>query len=121
MRRRAAACRCCASPATLTCSERYRGQSGITKRIAPGIVSDLADVGYVVKEDDGWRNRDQIQARLPLSEVVTGDLPSAKSSPPCQPGTARCGTARAVLLLPGPADRRSARTRRNARYLHVTT
>ena len=39
---------------------------GITERRAYGVVTDLADSGYVVKEKDGRRNRYQIQAHLPL-------------------------------------------------------
>jgi hypothetical protein len=44
---------------------------GITERSAYGIVTDLTDGGYVVKEKDGRRNRYQIQTHLPLPEVVT--------------------------------------------------
>jgi predicted transcriptional regulator len=40
----------------------------ITERTAHGIVTDLADAGYVVKEKEGRRNRYQIQGHLPLSE-----------------------------------------------------
>jgi DNA-binding IclR family transcriptional regulator len=39
---------------------------GITERSAHGIVTDLAEAGYVVKQKDGRRNRYQIQAHLPL-------------------------------------------------------
>jgi IclR helix-turn-helix domain len=41
---------------------------GITERSAYGIVTDLAEVGYVVKQKTGRRNRYQIQAHLPLPE-----------------------------------------------------
>jgi hypothetical protein len=41
---------------------------GITERSAFGIVTDLAESGYVVKERDGRRNRYQIQHHLPLPE-----------------------------------------------------
>jgi hypothetical protein len=41
---------------------------GVTERSAYGIVSDLAEAGYVVKQKDGRRNRYQIQAHLPLPE-----------------------------------------------------
>jgi MarR family len=44
---------------------------GITERSAYGIVSDLAEAGYVVKEKDGRRNRYQIQAHLPLPEPAS--------------------------------------------------
>jgi hypothetical protein len=44
---------------------------GITERTAHGIVTDLAETGYVVKQKDGRRNRYQIQAHLPLPEPGT--------------------------------------------------
>jgi hypothetical protein len=40
----------------------------ITERSAFGIVADLVEAGYVVKEKDGRRNRYHIQAHLPLPE-----------------------------------------------------
>lgn len=43
----------------------------ITERTAFGIVTDLADAGYVVKERDGRRNRYQIQEHQPLGESIT--------------------------------------------------
>lgn len=39
---------------------------GVTERRAFGIVSDLTEAGYVVKEKDGRRNRYRIQQHLPL-------------------------------------------------------
>jgi hypothetical protein len=45
---------------------------GITERRAFGIVTDLADAGYVLKEKDGRRNRYRIRADLPLPEPVAG-------------------------------------------------
>ena len=44
---------------------------GITERSAFGIVTDLTEAGYVVKQKDGRRNRYQIQAHLPLPEPTT--------------------------------------------------
>jgi len=44
---------------------------GITERSAYGIVSDLAEAGYVVKQRDGRRNRYQIQTHLPLPEPTS--------------------------------------------------
>lgn len=44
---------------------------GITERSAFGIVNELAQAGYVLKEKEGRRNRYQIQAHLPLREVTT--------------------------------------------------
>jgi hypothetical protein len=43
---------------------------GITERSAYGIVTDLSEAGYVVKQKDGRRNRYQIQAHLPLPEAA---------------------------------------------------
>jgi DNA-binding MarR family transcriptional regulator len=44
---------------------------GITERSAYGIVTDLAEAGYVVKEKDGRRNRYQIQSHLPMRERIS--------------------------------------------------
>ena len=44
---------------------------GITERRAHGIITDLAEAGYVVKQKDGRRNRYQVQAHLPLAEPGT--------------------------------------------------
>jgi predicted ArsR family transcriptional regulator len=44
---------------------------GITERSAYGIVTDLAEAGYIVKRKDGRRNRYQIQAHLPLPDPTT--------------------------------------------------
>jgi hypothetical protein len=43
-------------------------RTAITERCAYGIVTDLSEAGYVVKQKDGRRNRYQIQAHLPLPE-----------------------------------------------------
>jgi hypothetical protein len=40
----------------------------ITERSAFGIITDLVEAGYVIKEKDGRRNRYHIQAHLPLPE-----------------------------------------------------
>ena len=45
----------------------------ITERHAHGIVADLADAGYVVKEKDGRRNRYRVQTQLPLPESISGE------------------------------------------------
>jgi hypothetical protein len=52
---------------------------GITERSAFGIVSDLAEAGYIVKEKGGRRNRYQVEADLPVPEsadrrLAIGDL-----------------------------------------------
>jgi IclR-like helix-turn-helix domain-containing protein len=41
---------------------------GITERRAFGIIADLAEAGYLVKEKNGRRNRYHVQAHLPLPE-----------------------------------------------------
>ena len=43
---------------------------GVTERTAFGIVTDLTEAGYVVKDKDGRRNRYRIQDHLPLPEAV---------------------------------------------------
>jgi Mn-dependent DtxR family transcriptional regulator len=42
----------------------------ITERTAYGIVVDLTEAGYVVKEKDGRRNRYHIQGHLPLRDSI---------------------------------------------------
>jgi len=42
----------------------------VTERTAYGIVADLTEAGYVVKERDGRRNRYQIQKHLPLPDRI---------------------------------------------------
>ena len=54
---------------------------GITERSAYGIVADLTAAGCVVKQEDGRRNRYQIQAHLPLPETTSrqhaiGEVPA---------------------------------------------
>ena len=46
---------------------------GITERSAHGIVTDLAEAGYVMKQKEGRRNRYQIQAHLPLPGAGPGE------------------------------------------------
>ncbi len=53
---------------------------GITERTAFGIVTDLTEAGYVVKEKDGRRNRYQIQPHLPLRQPVGRERRSARCS-----------------------------------------
>ena len=42
----------------------------VTERTAYGIVVDLTEAGYVVKEKDGRRNRYHIQGHLPLRDTI---------------------------------------------------
>jgi len=43
----------------------------VTERTAYGIVVDLTEGGYVVKERDGRRNRYHIQEHLPLRDTIS--------------------------------------------------
>ena len=45
-------------------------QLGITERSAYGVVNDLTEAGYVVKDKEGRRNRYEIQAHLPLAVTI---------------------------------------------------
>jgi len=47
------------------------GALNLTERRVFGIVSDLTEAGWVVKEKVGRRNHYRIQADVPLSELVT--------------------------------------------------
>ena len=60
---------------------------GITERRAHGIITDLAEAGYVITQKDSRRNRNQIQAHLPVPDPAPGSRPSARSSPCSPPGT----------------------------------
>jgi len=42
----------------------------LTERTVFGIVTDLTETGYVLKEKDGRRNRYRIQPHLPLRQPV---------------------------------------------------
>ena len=72
----------------------------ITERTAYGIVTDLTEGGYVVKEKDGRRNRYEIQAHLPLREAITRertigevlDLLVDTNSRRRRPGSAEAGS-----------------------------
>ena len=43
----------------------------VTERTAYGIMADLTEAGYVVKEKDGRRNRYHIQDHLPLRDSIS--------------------------------------------------
>lgn len=43
---------------------------GITERTAYGIVTDLVEAGYLIKQRDGRRNRYHIQEHLPLPDSL---------------------------------------------------
>ena len=74
----------------------------ITERSAFGIITDLVEAGYVVKEKDGRRNRYRVQAHLPLPEpaarertvgevlaLLTGEPAAAADGP--DPGSGQDG------------------------------
>ena len=44
----------------------------VTERTAFGVVADLTEAGYVVKERDGRRNRYHIQPELPMPDMPSG-------------------------------------------------
>ena len=81
---------------------------GITERTAHGILTDLAEAGYVVKQKDGRRNRYQIEAHLPLREPASREpaigevLAVLLGSNDGQAGPA--GLAAADRIGGGPAD-----------------
>src|SRR6516162_942815 len=76
----------------------------ITERSAFGIITDLVEAGYVIKEKTGRRNRYHIQAHLPLPEptsqertvgevlaLLAGTGPAATPKPAAAAGTAGSG------------------------------
>jgi len=91
----------------------------ITERSAFGIITDLVEAGYVVKEKDGRRNRYHVQAHLPLPEptarertvgemlalltgadaTVTGKSAAAAGSP--DPDSGQDGRRAAAEQVPG--------------------
>lgn len=42
----------------------------VTERTAYGVVADLTESGYVMKEKDGRRNRYHVQEHLPLRHAI---------------------------------------------------
>ena len=42
----------------------------VTERTAFGVVADLTEAGYLMKEREGRRNRYQVQEHLPLGDDV---------------------------------------------------
>ena len=72
---------------------------GITERTAYGIVSDLTDAGYVVKNKDGRRNQYDVQGHLPLRDAVTrertiGEVLSVLVEPPPRRSSRRSAARR---------------------------
>jgi Winged helix DNA-binding domain len=71
----------------------------ITERSAFGIITDLVEAGYVLKEKDGRRNRYHIQAHLPLSDPASRE--PASREPASRERT--IGEVLALLVGAGPA------------------
>lgn len=46
---------------------------GVTERTAFGLVADLTEADYVVKEKEGRRNRYRIRTDLPIEDPATRD------------------------------------------------
>jgi DNA-binding MarR family transcriptional regulator len=68
----------------------------ITERRAYGIVNDLTEAGYIVKEKEGRRNRYEIQGHLVLPEIPEREQ----------------AIGEVLALLTGRPRRRASRTRR---------
>jgi hypothetical protein len=97
---------------------------GITERSAHGIITELAQAGYVVKHKDGRRNRYQIQTHLPLPEPTSrertvGDILTLLAGPDTTPRPAGepHGSRRSPGHTPAPGepDRRPGQHRNVAR------
>lgn len=43
---------------------------GVTERTAHGLVADLTEAGYVIKEKEGRRNRYHLQEHMPLRDPI---------------------------------------------------
>ena len=89
----------------------------ITERTAFGIVTDLTEAGYVVKDKDGRRNRYRIQDHLPLPDAigrertigeVLGLLIDTRA-----PESAQLSDGNAASDGPAPRQRASLRRRRS--------
>ncbi|MGH3177676.1 MAG: hypothetical protein ACRDPF_27845 [Streptosporangiaceae bacterium] len=103
---------CCAPPANRACGcATSRASLGITERSAYGIVTDLTEAGYVVKQEDGRRSCYQIQAHLPLPETTSrqhaiGEVPALLAGtsarlPVTRTRPARGHRSRAACTHPG--------------------
>jgi hypothetical protein len=85
----------------------------VTERTAHGIVVDLTEGGYVVKERDGRRNRYHIQEHLPLRDTISRGRaigrPGRRSSRPSgarlqRPGGSQDSSQRSLSSLPACRD-----------------
>jgi DNA-binding IclR family transcriptional regulator len=80
----------------------------ITERSAFGIITDLVEAGYVVKEKDGRRNRYHVQAHLPLPE------PTARERTVGEALALLTGTDARVTAKPAVAEDKEARPSRGS-------
>jgi DNA-binding IclR family transcriptional regulator len=80
----------------------------ITERSAFGIITDLVEAGYVVKEKDGRRNRYHVQAHLPLPE------PTARERTVGEALALLTGTDAIVTAKPAVAEDQEARPSRGS-------
>jgi hypothetical protein len=89
----------------------------ITERSAFGIITDLVEAGYVVKEKTGRRNRYHIQTHLPLPEPTTQErtvgevlalLTGIGSATTYAPTAADGATAKTAAGRPASAPRAAA-------------
>jgi hypothetical protein len=89
----------------------------ITERSAFGIITDLVEAGYVVKEKTGRRNRYHVQAHLPLPEPTTQErtvgevlalLTGIGSATTHTPAAADGATAKTAAGRPAGAPRAAA-------------
>ena len=74
---------------------------GITERTAFGIVTDLAEAGYVVKDKEGRRNRYRIQDHLPV-RIEVGREPTIGEVLGLLIDTTATGSAQAPDPSPAP-------------------
>ena len=74
---------------------------GITERSAFGIITDLVEAGYVVKEKEGRRNRYHIQAHLPLPEPTSQERTVGEVLALLAGGPADAGRPAAAAGTPG--------------------
>jgi hypothetical protein len=79
---------------------RRAASLGITERSAHGIVADLAEAGYLIRQKDGRRNRYQIQAHLPLPEAASQE-PAIRRSPR-RPGRPPAASRSAMMTAQSP-------------------
>jgi MarR family len=100
----------------------------ITERSAFGIITDLVEAGYVVKEKDGRRNRYHVQAHLPLPEptarertvgevlaLLTGTDATATAEPAAAADSPDSGYGQGGKSDGGPQRRQSRGVQHRAR------